>query len=182
MSILEIIIIALAESMDCFAVAISTGLSKHSVKYGRAIIQAISFGVFQGGMTLIGYFIGNIAERWFYSVGHAIACTILCVLGVRMLISAKSTENAKFPQKLTIMNIFLLSIATSIDALAVGVSFAFININMAFPVSAITLASFVMGILGFCIGKCSSKRFKTKAPEIIAGIILIAIGLKILIS
>ena len=183
MSGIEIIIVAIVEAMDCFAVAVSTGLSKSGIKYTRALLQAVSFGGFQGGMTLLGFSLGSFAERWFNTVGTAIACGILCILGARMIWSAvregegNRDENAAL-KNLTVANILLLSVATSIDAFAVGISFAFINANMVFATSAIALASFIMGILGFEIGRHTAKRFKTKIPEIVAGIILIAIGVK----
>ena len=182
MSAIEIIIVAIIEAMDCFAVAISTGLIKSNIPYSRAVLQALSFGVFQGGMTLLGLFLGNFAERWFHAIGAAIACTILCILGGRMLWEStrkiSSTSENHEIHNLTITNILLLSIATSIDAFAVGISFAFINTNMVFATSAIALASFIMGIIGFEIGRHTAKRFQTKVPEIIAGIILIGIGIK----
>ena len=183
MSGLEIIIVAIVEAMDCFAVAVSTGLSKSGIKYTRALLQAVSFGVFQGGMTLLGFFLGSFAERWFNTVGTAIACGILCILGARMIWSAvregkgSRDENAAV-RNLTVANILLLSIATSIDAFAVGISFAFVKANMVFATSAIALASFATGVIGFEIGRHTAKRFKTKIPEIVAGVILIAIGVK----
>ena len=184
MTILEIIIIAIVEAMDCFAVSIATGLSKSGIKYSRAMLQAVSFGVFQGGMTLLGFSLGSFAECWFSSVGTPIACTILCILGGRMIWGAVhgdpgEEEGEQIAAKnLTITNILLLSVATSIDAFAVGISFAFIKANMIFATSAIALASFVMGVIGYEIGRHAAKRFKTKTPELIAGIILIAIGVK----
>lgn len=186
MSIVEIIIIAIVEAMDCFAVAIAIGLSNSGIRYSRAMLQAVSFGVFQGGMTLLGYFLGSFAERWFNAVGTPIACTILCILGARMIWGAirdgaGEEECEQIAAKnLTIANILLLSVATSIDAFAVGISFAFINANMALATSAIAFASFAMGVIGYEIGRHAAKRFKTKIPEIIAGIILIAIGVKML--
>lgn len=186
MSFIEIIVIAIVEAMDCFAVAVSTGLAKSNIRYGRAFMQAVSFGVFQGGMTLLGYFLGGLAERWFNAVGTPIACTILCILGGRMIWGAVRGDagveegEQMASRNLTIANILLLSVATSIDAFAVGISFAFVNANMTFATSAIALASFVMGIAGFEIGRHTAKRFKTKIPEIIAGIILISIGVKML--
>lgn len=186
MGIIEIIVIAIAEAMDCFAVAIATGLSKSGIRYSRAMLQAVSFGVFQGVMTLLGYFLGSFAERWFNSVGTPIACGILCILGARMIWGAIRGNDAEEKteqiavKNLTIANILLLSVATSIDAFAVGISFAFINANMALATSAIALASFAMGVIGYEIGRHAAKRFKTKIPEIIAGIILIAIGVKML--
>ena len=179
MTTLEIIVIAIVEAMDCFAVAVSTGLCKSGIRYNRAFLQAVSFGVFQGGMTLLGSFLGSFAERWFNAIGTPIACAILCILGSRMIWSAvKGSEEPSSCAHLSLMNILLLSIATSIDAFAVGISFAFMNVNMTFAVSAIAIASFMMGIIGFEIGRHASKRFKTKIPETIAGIILIAIGVK----
>ena len=184
MTLIEIIIIAIVEAMDCFAVAVSTGLAKSGIRYSRAMLQAVSFGVFQGGMTLIGYFLGSFADRWFDAVGTPIACTILCILGGRMIWGAIRTgsdegENAAV-KNLTIANILLLSVATSIDAFAVGISFAFIKANMVLATSAIALASFILGVVGYELGRHAAKRFKTKIPEIIAGIILIAIGVKML--
>ena len=182
MGIIEIIIIAIVEAMDCFAVAIATGLSKSGIKYSRAMLQAVSFGVFQGGMTLIGYFLGSFADRWFDAIGTPIACTILCILGGRMIwgaIRGGSDEGEVVAAKnLTLANILLLSVATSIDAFAVGISFAFVKANMVLATSAIALASFIMGVVGYEIGRHAAKRFKTKIPEIVAGIILIAIGVK----
>lgn len=186
MALIEIIIIAIVEAMDCFAVAVSTGLAKSGIRYSRAMLQAVSFGVFQGGMTLIGYFLGSFADRWFNAVGTPIACTILCILGARMIWGAirgdaGEEEGEQIAAKnLTIANILLLSVATSIDAFAVGISFAFVNANMVFATSAIAFASFAMGVIGFEIGRHTAKRFKTKIPEIIAGIILIGIGVKML--
>ena len=187
MSTIEIIIIAIVEAMDCFAVAISTGLCKSGIKRSRAVLQAVSFGVFQGGMTLLGYFLGSFAERWFNAVGTPIACAILSILGIRMIWGAVrgdagEEEGEQIAAKnLSITNILLLSIATSIDAFAVGISFAFLSANMIFATSAIAIASFAMGVLGFEIGRHASKRFKTKIPEFIAGIILIAIGVKMFV-
>ena len=186
MALIEIIIIAIVEAMDCFAVAVSTGLAKSGIRYSRAMLQAVSFGVFQGGMTLLGYSLGSFAERWFSSVATPIACTILCILGGRMIWGAirgdaGEEEGEQIAAKnLTIANILLLSVATSIDAFAVGISFAFVNANMVFATSAIAFASFAMGVIGFEIGRHTAKRFKTKIPEIIAGIILIGIGVKML--
>lgn len=184
MGIIEIIIIAIVEAMDCFAVAIATGLSKSGIPYSRAFIQSVSFGVFQGGMTLLGYFLGNFAERWFNAIGTPIACAILCILGGRMIwgaVRGGDDEAAETAAKnLSLANILLMSIATSIDAFAVGISFAFINANMVTATTAIAIASFVMGVIGYEIGRRAAKQFKTKIPEIIAGIILIGIGVKIL--
>ncbi|MCF0215852.1 MAG: manganese efflux pump [Fibrobacteraceae bacterium] len=181
MGIFSIILIAIIEAMDCFAVSISTGLCKSNIPYSRAMLQSVSFGVFQGGMTLLGYFLGVFTERWFSAIGTPIACGILCILGLRMIWGAthESDDDGEKSCNLSIPNILLLSVATSIDAFAVGVSFAFMQVNLWLAVIAIAIASFVMGVVGFEIGRHSAKHFKTKIPEIIAGVILIGVGVKL---
>lgn len=204
MGYIAIILIAITEAMDCFAVSISTGLCKSTIPYSRAMLQSFSFGFFQGGMTLLGFFLGKVAERWVSALGPYIACGILSILGLRMIWSAiremreanasvarddqagnevEAREEASCeiaPPSLTLKSIVLLSIATSIDAFAVGVSFAFAKVDLIFATAAIAIASFVIAQIGFEIGKRTARLFKTKVPEIIAGSILIGIGVKLL--
>ncbi len=204
MGYIAIILIAITEAMDCFAVSISTGLCKSTIPYSRAVLQSFSFGFFQGGMTLLGFFLGKVAERWVSALGPYIACGILSILGLRMIWSAiremreanasvarddqadnegEAREGASCEiaaPSLTLKSIVLLSIATSIDAFAVGVSFAFAKVDLIFATAAIAIASFVIAQIGFEIGKRTARLFKTKVPEIIAGSILIGIGVKLL--
>lgn len=204
MGYIAIILIAITEAMDCFAVSISTGLCKSTIPYSRAVLQSFSFGFFQGGMTLLGFFLGKVAERWVSAFGPYIACGILSILGLRMIWGAiremretkasvarddqagnegEAREGASCEiatPSLTLKSIVLLSIATSIDAFAVGVSFAFANVDLVFATAAIAIASFVIAQIGFEIGKRTARLFKTKVPEIIAGCILIGIGVKLL--
>lgn len=201
MGYIAIILIAITEAMDCFAVSISTGLCKSTIPYSRAMLQSFSFGFFQGGMTLLGFFLGKVAERWVSAFGPYIACGILSILGLRMIWGAiREMREAKAsvarddqagtisggascevaPPSLTLKSIVLLSIATSIDAFAVGVSFAFAKVDLIFATAAIAIASFVIAQIGFEIGKRTARLFKTKVPEIIAGCILIGIGVKLL--
>lgn len=201
MGYIAIILIAITEAMDCFAVSISTGLCKSTIPYSRAVLQSFSFGFFQGGMTLLGFFLGKVAERWVSALGPYIACGILSILGLRMIWGAiREMREAKASvarddqagtisggasceiatPSLTLKSIVLLSIATSIDAFAVGVSFAFAKVDLVFATAAIAIASFVIAQIGFEIGKRTARLFKTKVPEIIAGCILIGIGVKLL--
>lgn len=201
MGYIAIILIAITEAMDCFAVSISTGLCKSTIPYSRAMLQSFSFGFFQGGMTLLGFFLGKVAERWVSAFGPYIACGILSILGLRMIWGAiremretKASESRDdqagtisggasckiATPSLTLKSIVLLSIATSIDAFAVGVSFAFAKVDLVFATAAIAIASFVIAQIGFEIGKRTARLFKTKVPEIIAGSILIGIGVKLL--
>lgn len=132
-------------------------------------------------MTLLGYGLGSFADRWFDSVGSTIACTILCVLGLRMIWSAfRNNGTEETLKNHSIVSILLLSLATSIDAFAVGVTFAFVKVNMVFATTAISIASLATGLIGFEIGRHTAKRCKSKIPEIVAGIILIVIGVKML--
>ena len=181
MNYLSVILIAVIEAMDCFAVATSIGLGRSGVSRLKAVVLALSFGFFQGGMTLAGFFSGTLAKHWIHDLGSIIACAILCALGVKFIWESfgKKTEQKKITD-LGFTSIVLLSLATSIDALTIGISFAFVEINIVFATTAITLAAFLFGILGFELGNRTAKFFKTNLPQIFAGIILIAIGIKFL--
>lgn len=165
--------------MDCFAVATSIGLGRSGVSRLKATVLALSFGFFQGGMTLIGFFSGTLAKHWIHDLGSIIACAILCLLGAKFIWDAihKKEEDHKIAD-LRFVSIIALSLATSIDALTIGISFAFVEIDMVFATIAISLAAILFGILGFEIGNRAARFFKSNLPQIIAGIILIAIGIK----
>ena len=179
MSYLSVILIAVIEAMDCFAVATSIGLGRSGVSRLKATVLALSFGFFQGAMTLIGFFSGTLARHWIHDLGSIIACAILCLLGAQFIWDAirKKEEDHKIAD-LRFVSIIALSLATSIDALTIGISFAFVEIDMVFATIAISLAAILFGILGFEIGNRAARFFKSNLPQIIAGIILIAIGIK----
>ncbi|MBQ3839528.1 MAG: manganese efflux pump [Fibrobacter sp.] len=179
MSYLSVILIAVIEAMDCFAVATSIGLGRSGVSRLKATVLALSFGFFQGGMTLIGFFSGTLAKHWIHDLGSIIACAILCLLGAKFILEAfRKKEDEHKIANLSLASIVILSLATSIDALTIGVSFAFVEIDMVFATIAISLAAILFGILGFEIGNRAARFFKSNLPQIIAGIILIAIGIK----
>ena len=165
--------------MDCFAVATSIGLGRSGVSRLKATVLALSFGFFQGAMTLIGFFSGTLARHWIHDLGSIIACAILCLLGAKFIWDAirKKEEDHKIAD-LRFVSIIALSLATSIDALTIGISFAFVEIDMVFATIATSLAAILFGILGFEIGNRAARFFKSNLPQIIAGIILIAIGIK----
>ena len=164
MSYLSVILIAVIEAMDCFAVATSIGLGRSGVSRLKATVLALSFGFFQGGMTLIGFFSGTLAKHWIHDLGSIIACAILCLLGAKFILEAfRKKEDEHKIADLSLASIVILSLATSIDALTIGISFAFVE---------------MFGILGFEIGNRAARFFKSNLPQIIAGIILIAIGIK----
>ena len=183
MNALSVILIAVIEAMDCFAVATSIGLGRSGVSRLKALVLALSFGFFQGGMTLLGFFSGTLASHWIHDLGSIIACAILCVLGAKFIWESFSKkEEQKKIKDLGFTSIVLLSLATSIDALTIGISFAFVEIDIAFATTAISLAALLFGILGFELGNRAAKIFKTNLPQVFAGIILIAIGSKFLVA
>ena len=178
MSYLSVILIAVIEAMDCFAVATSIGLGRSGVSRFKAFILALSFGFFQGSMTLIGYFSGTLARHWIQDLGSLIACAILCLLGLKFIWEAiRKKEDEKKIADLSLASIVLLSLATSIDALTIGISFAFVEVDLAFATAVIAFAAILFGILGFEIGSRTAKIFKTNLSQVFAGIILIIIGI-----
>lgn len=179
MSYLSVILIAVIEAMDCFAVATSIGLGRSGVSRLKALVLALSFGFFQGGMTLVGFFSGTLARHWIHDLGSIIACAILCLLGAKFILEAlRKKEHVHKIVNLSFASIVLLSLATSIDALTIGISFAFVEIDIVIATITIALAAFMFGILGFEIGNRAARIFKSNLPQIFAGIILIAIAVK----
>lgn len=185
MSFIEILLIGIGLSMDAFAVALCKGLSMKKIDIKAGIIIAAFFGVFQAGMPLIGYFVCARFEKYIASFDHWIAFGLLVFIGTKMLID--SIKDRKKPDdeeefRLKIGELIVLAIATSIDALAVGVSFACVgDINIFISVLIIGVTTLILSFLGVLIGNKFGAKFKTTAG-IIGGIILILIGLKIIIE
>ncbi|MFB6317039.1 manganese efflux pump MntP family protein [Saccharicrinis sp. FJH54] len=182
MNLVTLIIIALGLSMDSFTVSVSCGVIHRKVILRDFLLTAFFMGLFQGGMTMIGYYLGLSFKEHIESLDHWIAFGLLFFLGLKMIYEGSKHEAKRnfCPSKLNV--IIGLSIATSIDALAIGVSFA-ILLNSA-PINASTIiavTTFFMSLIGIFMGARFSK--SRKLPfEIIGGIILIGIGLKILLE
>lgn len=179
MSIIELIVLAFGLSMDAFAVSICKGLALPEMKWKYAFICGAYFGIFQAVMPAIGYLLGYKFRALIMDFDHWIAFVLLLFIGINMIReSGKSgDENANFGMK----TMFLLAVATSIDALAVGISFAVLDVNLAFAVIFIGVTTFVFGIAGVKIGNLFGTRFKSGA-ERFGGGILILIGGKILLE
>ena len=183
MTIFELLLTAIALSMDAFAVAICKGLSVGKIKPKHMLICGLWFGGFQALMPLIGYFLGAAFADYITSFDHWIAFVLLAFLGGRMIYEAvteKDDEEAA-DGSLKIKELFMLAIATSIDALAVGITFAFLSVNIWSAVSIIGATTFILAFAGVIIGNKFGSRYKSKA-EIAGGIILILIGTKILLE
>lgn len=180
---IEIFLIGVGLSMDAFAVSICKGLSMKKVKKKDVFIIALFFGGFQALMPFIGWFLGRGFESYITSIDHWIAFILLGIIGGKMLIDGikaeDDEEDGEF--KLDLKELFLLAIATSIDALAVGITFAFLNYPIVECMSIIGCTTFVISFIGVYIGKIFGAKYEHKA-EIAGGLILIAIGLKILLE
>lgn len=184
MSLFELFLIAVGLSMDAFAVAICKGLATGRVKLGQMVIVGLWFGIFQALMPLIGYLLGVNFSTLIQSIDHWIAFVLLGLIGANMIREALggdeeccNEEDASY----SIRAMLPLAIATSIDALAVGVSFAFLSVDIVPAVSFIGVCTFILSAFGVKIGSIFGLRFKKKA-EIAGGVILILMGAKILLE
>lgn len=186
MTTLEIWLLAISLAMDCFSVSITSGIILRRVCIKIFLTIAFFFGLFQGAMPIIGWFGASHFYHLIEQFDHWIAFGLLFFLGIRMIKESfnKEEENHHFnPKRLLV--ILTLAVATSIDALAVGISFAFVGMNtwqdILFPIIIIGIVSFLFSILGCFIGVYFGKRINLRA-ELWAGIILIGIGIKILVE
>lgn len=171
--------------MDAFAVALCKGLSMRKFNFKASVVIAAFFGFFQAFMPFIGWLVCRNFEKYITRFDHWIAFILLGFIGGKMLWDAikemKNPEEEEEEFRLKIGELFLLAIATSIDALAVGISFAFLNINIWSSITIIGICTLILSFIGVLIGNKFGSKFKTKA-EILGGIILILIGLKILLE
>jgi putative Mn2+ efflux pump MntP len=180
MDLITILLIALGLSMDAVAVAVSLGLTIKSLKIHNGVVIGLFFGVFQAIMPVIGWAAGRSLRDLIVGVDHWIAFVLLVIIGSKMIyesIRIKSIDEEI--KQLSMHLLFILSIATSIDALAIGVSFAFLDITIVNPVIIIGLVTFLLSFLAVGLGKHLGYLFSSKI-EIVGGVILIGIGIKIL--
>ncbi|HIR60052.1 MAG TPA: manganese efflux pump [Candidatus Faecivivens stercoravium] len=181
MSTYELFIIAVGLSMDALAVAICKGLSMAKMSWKKGIIVGLWFGGFQALMPLIGYLLGAQFESKITAFDHWIAFILLGLIGGNMIREGVSGDEEKTDDSVSIKSMLPLAIATSIDALAVGVTFAFLRVNIVYAVSFIGVITFLLSTVGVKVGNVFGARYKSKA-EIAGGVILILMGLKILIE
>ena len=187
MGLTTILLTAFALSMDAFAVSITKGITLNKINKQIAFKIAFFFGLFQGMMPFLGWFLGIRFESYIKSIDHWVAFFLLSFIGIKMILDAKEADNdilntnEKYNSLYSINNkeLIILSIATSIDALAVGISFAFLNIDIVPICLSIGIITFLVCFIGVIIGKKIGAMFKNYA-QIIGGIILILIGLNIL--
>ncbi len=181
MGIAELLIIAVGLSMDAFAVSICKGMSVQHLRPKHAGLTALWFGGFQALMPLIGFYLGFSFAGFVESVDHWIAFILLGIIGGNMLKESFEKDEVKVDPDFSFKTMLTMAIATSIDALAVGVSFAFLNVNIWEAVLFIGVTTAILSALGVYIGNMFGSRYKSKA-EFAGGFILIAMGFKILIE
>lgn len=179
MGIIEVILTSLGLAMDAFAVAVCKGLSMKEFDKKKGLIIGLYFGIFQGVMPLIGYLLGTTFQSLITSIDHWIAFILLGFIGSNMLKEGLSKDSEKNNDNVDFKTMFPLAVATSIDALAVGITFAFLKVNIVFAVLSIGIITFVMSFVGAKIGNKFGNKYEKKA-QILGGTILILIGLKIL--
>lgn len=183
--IIELFLIGVGLSMDAFAVSICKGLGMNKINKKQAFTIGLYFGGFQALMPLIGWFLGIRFQQYITSIDHWIAFILLVCIGGKMVVEAVRDKDdevvEKKDQPLNHKEMFLLAVATSIDALAVGITFAFLATPIIEAIVIIGCTTFVLSIVGVIVGNFFGTRYKKKA-EIIGGIILILIGLKILLE
>lgn len=180
MSIIELFILAVGLSMDAFAVSICKGLSLRKTEIKHMVIAGLWFGGFQALMPLIGYFLGSYFADMVSKVSHYIAFALLLIIGGNMIKESFGKEE-ELDGSMTIKGMLLLAIATSIDAFAVGVSFAFLKVNIIYAVLFIGVVTFAFSSAGIKIGSIFGAKYKSKA-ELAGGVILVLLGLKILLG
>ena len=181
MGIIELFIIAVGLSMDAFAVAICKGLSNKTVRKRDMAVTGLWFGGFQALMPTIGYFLGKQFEQYITAVDHWIAFFLLVIIGANMIKEALAKEDEQVNASFSPKAMFPLAIATSIDALAVGVTFAFLKVNILIAVLFIGCITFLCSAAGVTIGNIFGAKYKSKA-ELAGGVVLILMGIKILIE
>ena len=181
MDLLSLFILAVGLSMDAFAVSICKGLAMDRVTLKKAGIVGLWFGGFQALMPMIGYILGSQFERFITAIDHWIAFVLLGIIGTSMIREAMSGDEEHATASLDVKTMFLLAVATSIDALAVGVTFAFLQVNIIAAVLFIGMTTLLLSMIGVKVGNVFGLRYKAKA-EIAGGVILILMGIKILLE
>lgn len=181
MGSIEILFIGVGLSMDALAVAICKGLAMRSPKWSQAMSVGLYFGIFQAGMPLLGYLLGVQFKDIIASVDHWIAFVLLGIIGCNMIRESKEEEEACEDASVSFRNMILLAIATSIDALAIGITFAFLSVQIVPAAVMIGTTTFVLSMLGVKLGGIFGAKFKNHA-EMAGGIILILLGIKILLE
>jgi len=182
MDLLTLIAIAVGLSMDAFAVAVASGIAIRELRVAHALRMAAFFGAFQAIMPVVGWFAGRGVAEWITPWDHWVVFAVLVLVGGKMILEAFRIEAAEKPTNpFNVTVLLVLAVATSLDALAVGFSFAFLVAHILFPVVVIGVVTFAITLIGVAIGDRLGHFFE-KRIEILGGLVLIAIAVKILLE
>lgn len=181
MGIIEVLLIAVGVSMDAFAVSLAKGISAREVKMKHALTAGVWFGGFQAMMPCLGFFLGLGFASFIGQWDHWVAWFLLTIIGANMVKESFSKDEDEVSSGWGFWHMLTLAVATSIDALAVGVSFAFLEMSIWKPIIIIGLTTMMFSIAGVLLGKKVGERFKSRA-ELLGGLVLIGIGCKILLE
>lgn len=181
MDLLSLFLIAVGLSMDAFAVSVCKGLATPKYKLKYSMICGAWFGGFQALMPAVGYLLGVNFKKYITAIDHWITFVLLALIGFNMIREALKNDDEGADPSFTAKSMSLLAVATSIDALAIGITFAFLDVNIVAAVLFIGVCTFVISAAGVKIGSAFGTRFKSKA-EIAGGVILIILGLRILVE
>lgn len=181
MSLASLFLLAVGLSMDAFAVAICKGLSTRELNWKKMGLVGLWFGGFQALMPVIGYLLGSAFEQYIVAIDHWIAFILLGLIGANMIRESLSKEEECVDASFAFKPMLVMAVATSIDALAIGITFAFLRVNIVAAASFIGVTTFVLSAIGVKIGNVFGSRYKGVA-EFAGGVILILLGLKILLE
>lgn len=181
MGMMELFLIAVGLSMDAFAVAVCKGLALRKVNLGQMALVGLWFGGFQALMPLAGYFVGVQFKEQITAIDHWIAFALLAIIGGNMIRESLSKEEECPDASLSVKAMLPMAVATSIDALAVGITFAFLQVEILPAVALIGCTTLILSALGVRIGALVGERFQSRA-KLFGGLVLIAIGVKILLE
>lgn len=179
----ELLLLAIGVSMDAFAVSVCKGLAMKRVTLKEGMTCGVWFGGFQAMMPLLGFFLGSLFAHAIEAIDHWVAFGLLALIGGNMLKEAfsKEEEEENAGADLSFKTMFVMAVATSIDALAIGITFAFLQVNLLLAVSAIGIVTFAFCAVGFRLGTLAGSRFQ-KPSQVLGGAILVLLGIKILLE
>ena len=181
MGIIELLLLSVGLAMDAFAVSICKGISMKRMNWRKALTIGMYFGGFQALMPVIGYFLGTAFESIITNIDHWVAFILLGIIGGNMIKEAFEDESENCNDDVGFKTMIMLAIATSIDALAVGITFAFLKVNLIAAISMIGVITFVLSDIGTKIGNRFGDKYESKA-ELVGGVILVLLGIKILLE
>lgn len=181
MGFVELLLLSVGLGMDAFAVSVCKGISMKKMNWKKVCIIGLYFSGFQALMPVLGYFLGSTFESVISNLDHWIAFGLLAIIGGNMIKDAFSKECDSFDDDVRFKAMIVLAIATSIDALAVGITFAFLKVNLILAISMIGVITFILAIVGTKVGNRFGDKYEKKA-EFVGGVILILLGIKILLE